>query len=148
MKQTVLKQPPERVRRQVRRRTALCLLAAVLTLTLNLVLVLTVSERTNVLFCRVNIVSDVLLGIFVIWFYSEKVAPLKRLCRLACKPMTDCFGTVSSLSGDTVRYMDMDCHTLTVNDRTLFLPAASLELSEGKAYRFRLVSNIIMEAEQ
>lgn len=148
MKQTVLKQPLACTRRQACVMAALCVSAAVLTLTLNFVLLLTASERTRTIFCVLNIAGDALCGVALIWVCTEKLVPLLTQYRLAKKPMTEYTGTVKTVSEKTVRYLDMDCRTLTVNERKLFLPVAAMELRCGETYRFRLVSNIIMEAEQ
>lgn len=148
MKQTVLNQPLACLRRQLRVKTALCALVIVLTLILNLILVLCVSDRTNSLFCLINIVSDVLCGVLVIWLCSVKISPLRNLYRLAQKPMREMTGTVKALSEHTVRYLDMDCIAVTLDDRQLFLPVDSMRLQANQTYRFRLVSNLIMEAEQ
>lgn len=148
MKQTVLKQPVKTVKRSLFVKTALCILAVVLTLACNLVLALTASDGTNALFCFLNIITDIVCGIFVIWFVSVKILPERVLCRFAEKPMTEYSGEVREQSEKTVRYMDMDCYELAVNDRKLFLPVSSARLQTGETYRFRLVSNVIMEAER
>lgn len=148
MKQTVLKQPLNAVKRSLSVKTAFCILAVVLTLACNLVLVLTASDGTNALFCFLNIITDIVCGIFAVWFVSVKILPQRVLCRFAEKPMTEYTGEVREQSEKTVRYMDLDCYELAVSDRKLFLPASPVRLQTGESYRFRLVSNVIMEAER
>lgn len=147
MKQTVLKKPLPAVRKSLNCKTALCIFAVALTLGFNLFLVFTASRSTATIFCILNIVSDVLCGVFLILFLDLKLLPERVLCRFAAMPMTEYSGTVKRRSAQSVRYMDMDCYEVQVDGRTLFLPAC-MELNQGERYRFRLVSNVIMEAEQ
>lgn len=147
MKQTVLKKPLPAVRKAQKCKTALCILAVILTLGFNLALVFTASRSTATLFCILNIVSDVLCGVFLIYYLYTRLLPERVLCRFAGMPMTDYAGVIESLPAQSVRYMDMDCYEVQVNDRTLFLPVC-MDLKPGEAYCFRLASNVIMEAEQ
>lgn len=148
MKQTVLKRSIQSSRKRLSAWMAICALLILLTLAFNLLLVLTVSDETNSLYQWLNIASDAVCGVLVIGMITVKILPGQNLLHLAEKPVTYFEGTVSALSDRPIRYMDMDCYELTVKDRKLFLPVSSVQIRKNEAYRFALVSNLIMEAEQ
>lgn len=148
MKQTILGKPAQAFQQTLRMRTVVCIALVVLTAAINLVCVLARTETNHTLMLWVNILTDILCGFFVLSFAGFRILPQRRLYALFRKEGVSVDGTVSRISNSTTRHMDMDCLEVTADSRRLFLPAGTITLSEGEAYTFRIVSNVIVEAWQ
>lgn len=148
MKQTLLNRQPEAFRRKLRLLEALCVCLAAATAGLNLLLALTYTETTRTAFLLVNILTDALCGAAVVTVCGLLIRPGKKLLSLAAQDGSAFSGTVESVSGGTLRYLDMDCFTVSADGRKLFLPENTICLEQGAFYRFTTVSNVITEAER
>lgn len=147
MKQTVLGLSAHSYKKRLDRRIGLCIAVFVLTVGLNLLFTALRTDSNHTLMLILNITADVLCGFLLLYTWDMHILPDLRLFRLFCRNRELLSGTVSEISQDTQRYMDIDCYTVTVDDRRVFLPAGTLKL-QNSACTLSLVSNIIVEAEQ
>lgn len=148
MKQTILMDNPAVFEKTLRRRIQLSFFVALLTLCLNVVLTLLRTDANHTFMLIANIALDILCGLFLLPLITLRILPQKKLLNLTRQEKECLQATVSEISGHIQRYMDMDCLTVTTENRTLFLPVNTLTLQKGTVYRFCLVQNIIVEAEQ
>lgn len=147
MKQSVLGMSAQAYRTQLHIRTGLCFAAGLLTLGLNLLLTALRTDSNHTWLLIANIAADILCLWGILYATEQHILPKWRLYKLFARPREQLTGTVTHISAQTRRYMDMDCHPVTVEDRQVFLPAGSLALKQ-EVYTFSLVSNVIMEAAQ
>ena len=71
----------------------------------------------------------------------------QNLLRLTKHRFSTYYGTVQSVFVVSIRYMDLDCMEVQVDERRLYIPVGTILLTSGNTYRFHLVSHIITEAE-
>lgn len=147
MKQTILMDNPIRFEKILQRRIWLAVSISLLTLGLNVILTLLRTDANHIWILIVNILTDILCGLFVLPFVTLRILPQRKLLKLTHWEKECLQVTVSAISQHSQRYMDIDCLTVTTENRTLFLPVNTLQLQTGTAYRFMLVQNIIVEAE-
>lgn len=149
MKQTILSGRSVRsVRTTLTLRIALCALLSALTLGLNVYSLLTFNDTTCGPYLAGTIISDILCGTFLVFYSGMFLLPQHRLYRLACHKANVVCGTVQRVSSNTVRYLDMDCLTVTLDTQQLFLPVHTMTLQEGTTYQLRAVAKVIVEVEQ
>lgn len=148
MNQTVLGRSPAAFKQQLDRLVLRCAVLGAAAVGLNILFTACRTEQNHTLMLVLNILTDVLAGIYILYTADVQILPKSRLYRLACRETELLRGTVSSISTDTIRYMNIDCHTVTLDSRRLFLPAGTICLEENKACFCRVAANIILEAEQ
>lgn len=148
MKQTILGMPPALYRQKLRQRSFLCIAVATGTLALNILFTALRTDSNHNLMLFLNIAADISAGLFLLPFISLRILPQKRLLQLTQQVSETLRITIAEISPLPQRYMDMDCYQISGDTRTLFLPANTLELTEGSTYTLSLVSNIIVEASQ
>ena len=148
MKQTILGMPPALYRQKLRQRSFLCIAVATGTLALNILFTALRTDSNHNLMLFLNIVADILAGLFLLPFISLRILPQKRLLRLTQQVSETLRITIAEISPLPQRYMDLDCYPVSGDSRTLFLPANTLVLKERNTYTLSLVSNIIVEASQ
>lgn len=147
MKQSVLMPSSWQYREKLKGRKLLCLLTAVVMVGLNVLFTCLRTEKNHALMLIANILTDSLGGCFLVYFIQERILSQEKLYRLTVKPKQTVSGTVSCVSGNTVRYMGMDCLEVTVDDRILFLPANTITLKTRDTGAFSVVSGVIVEVE-
>lgn len=148
MKQTILGMPPALYRQKLRQRSFLCIAVATGTLALNILFTALRTDSNHNLMLFLNIVADILAGLFLLPFISLRILPQKRLLQLTQQVSETLRITIAEISPLPQRYMDMDCYQISSDTRTLFLPADTLVLTERNTYTLSLASNIIVEASQ
>ena len=147
MKQSVLGMSAHAFRKKLHNRIRLCVAAALLTVGLNLLLMALRTDATHNLMLVANITTDILCGLFVLYQTERYILPKIRLYKLFARPRETLTGSVTQISTQVQRYMDLDCYAVTVDSRKVFLPAGTLELKQ-QTYTLFLVSNIIVEVSQ
>ena len=147
MTQSVLGRSAHSYKKRLDLHIGLCIAGLVLTIGLNILFTTLRTDSNHTLMLILNIAADVLCGFLLLYAWQMHILPGLRLYRLFCRNRELLSGTVTEISHDTQRYMDIDCHTVTVDGRRVFLPTDTLCLLPAK-YTFSLVSNIIVEAEQ
>lgn len=148
MKQTILGMPPALYRQKLRQRSFLCIAVATGTLALNILFTALRTDSNHNLMLFLNIVADILAGLFLLPFISLRILPQKRLLQLTQQVSETLRITIAEISPLPQRYMDMDCYPVSGDRRTLFLPVNTLVLTEQNTYTLSVVSNIIVEASQ
>lgn len=147
MKQSVLGQSARSYKKKLHQHIGLCIAGLMLTVGLNILFTSLRTERNHTLMLILNIAADVVCGFLLLYAFQVHLFPALRLYKLFCRNREQLTGKVTGISQTTQRYMDMDCYTVTVNDRRVFLPAGTMSIQPAE-YTFFLVSNIIVEAEQ
>lgn len=147
MTRSVLGQSAHSYKKRLDLRIGLCIAVFVLTVGLNILFTVLRTDSNHTLMLILNIAADVLCGFLLLYTWDMHILPGLRLYRLFCRNRELLSGTVTEISQDTQRYMDIDCHTVTVDNRRVFLPAGTLNIQKA-ACTLSLVSNIIVEAEQ
>lgn len=147
MKQSILGQSARSYQKRIHWRIGLCIAAFLLTVGLNVLFTALRTDSNHTLMLLVNIASDILCGIFLLYSWDMLILPKLRLYRLFCRNRELLSGTVTEISRNPQRYMDIDCYAVTVDSRRVFLPAGTIALQQERC-TLSLVSNIIVEAEQ
>lgn len=147
MKQSILGQAAHTYKKQLHRRIGLCMVAALVTFGLNLLLVALHTDANHGIFLALNIGADILCGIFVLYYVEMHIRPQRKLYKLFIRQRQLLTGTVDSVSPQVQRYLDLDCYAVTINERKVFLPANTIKLEPGSC-TLSLVSNVIVEVEQ
>lgn len=147
MKRSVLGLSPARYRKKLFARFIGCGLLAGLTLGINILLFSLRTDKTHMAFLLINILSDILCGCFLVYVLTAKLAPMLQLYRLSCRPLSSVSGTVSAIGDRPIRYMDLDCFSVCVGQRQLFLPVGTLCLTVGKCYTLSVTASLIVEVE-
>ncbi|MBQ8757168.1 MAG: hypothetical protein IJZ48_02860 [Oscillospiraceae bacterium] len=104
------------------------------------------NNHNLMLFC--NIATDILGGSFIIARLSFCVFPQRKLLKLYDTASLEETGTVTALDEAITHYVGVDCILVSTQDRRLFLPADTIELSVGKTYLFRLKGKLIVEVQE
>ena len=86
MKQTILGMPPALYRQKLRQRSFLCIAVATGTLALNILFTALRTDSNHNLMLFLNIVADILAGLFLLPFISLRILPQKRLLQLTQQP--------------------------------------------------------------
>lgn len=148
MKHSILTDDPIRFEKSLRSRITLAIVLTAATLCLNVLLTILRTDENHTYMLIANIALDILCGLFLLPFITLRILPQRKLLKLTQRGKETVQATVLALSDNSQRYMDMDCLTVSTENRTLFLPIHTIRLQTGTAYRFMLVQNIIVEAEQ
>ena len=129
-------------------RSCLCIALALLTAGLNVFLLLTYTEEKYTLHLWLNILSDIFCGIIIIAYSSFRIFPARQLLQLTRRKTVPVSGIVQQISDTTTRYLNLDCREVILDSHCLYLPVRTIQLKTGEFYRFRIASNIIVEAEE
>ena len=146
MNQTILTPSPQAFQQFFRRRALLCGLLAAGTLGFNILLLCLRTDENHTWMLIFNILTDIACGCFLVDQLSRVLLPKWKLLQLSRRRQDSLEGTVLNISETVTRYMDMDCLTVTLENRKLFLPCDTISLREQERYRFSIASNIILEA--
>ena len=147
MKQTVWGDSPARFRQTLKKRIILCIGIGLFTLGLNILCALLRTDENHTLMLMLNILTDSLCGCFLVFYISIYIAPASKLSALQSRRKEVFRGTVVKIDPTLTRYMDLDCITVTVEGKKLFLPANTMVIAENTQYTFGVASNILVEAE-
>lgn len=147
MKQSVLGMSPHSYQKQIHRHIGICIAVLIFTLGLNILLTALRTDRNHTLMLIGNIAADILCGFFLLYHTELHIRPKLRIYRLFNRQKEQFTGTITHISQQPVRYMDIDCYTVTADGRKVFLPAGTLELKQ-ETYTLFLVSNVIVEVAQ
>lgn len=146
MKQTIIGVPLSQYEKMLRYRTGLCILVAAGTIGLNILFTALRTDSNHTIMLILNIVSDILCGLFLLPFVSLRILPQRKLLKLMRREKEVIRVTVHQVSPTSQRYMDIDCHVVTGENRRFFLPVGTIALQEQAEYSLSLVQNIIVEA--
>lgn len=147
MKQSILTPSPSAFRYAFRRSIVLCAVLAGAAIGLNILFLCLRTDKNHYLMLVLNILTDIACGCFLVDHIHRIILPKWKLLQLTRRRQETIQGTVLHISQEITRYMDIDCLTVTVDSRRLFLPAHTMTLQEQACYRFSVASNILVEAE-
>ena len=147
MTQSILGQSARSYKKRLNLYIGFCIAGLALTMGLNILFTSLRTDSNHTWMLILNICADVLCGFLLLYAWQMHILPGLRLYRLFCRNREQVSGTVTSISQSTQRYMDLDCYTVTLDDRRVFLPVGTMCI-EPAEYTLFLVSNIIVEAEQ
>lgn len=132
-------------RTQLKNRTYFAIALAVVILACNVVCVFLSNENNQKIFLWANIVSDIAVGIFLVWYISAKIIPERKALRLFKNEKETFGGVVQSFSSETLRYADFDCFPVEISDKTYYIvDNGALTFEVGKTYAFQTVSKIVV----
>lgn len=147
MTQDLLGTSPTAYQQMLFRRVLMCVCSILFTLCLNLFLLSFFDKWNRQLLFFLNVITDILCGCALIAYVELRILPQQKLLRLAKHRSSTYYGTIQAVSDVPCRYMDLDCLEVQVDERRLYVPAGTILLTSGNAYRFHLVSHIITEVE-
>lgn len=145
MKRSVLGNSPARYPKSLRLRFIGCGLLLALTLVGNVLLYSLRTAENHTIFLLINIISDILCGCFLVYAMTARLLPMLQLYRLTCRPRSTVEGMVTAIGSQPMRYMDLDCLSVSVGQRQLFLPSGTLSLNVGSHYVLSVTANLIVE---
>lgn len=145
MQQTVMGKNSEAAQKEIRRKIWLCIAIGCACLAVNIVLLILYNYKYHNLFLALNIVVDV-LGCWIIFAYvSLNILPKKRLYELLTQPAEELSGTVDDISEETQKICKLDCKSVKLGGRTVFLPCeGKICVEMGKQLKLYVVSNIVI----
>ena len=147
MTQNILGMSPTAYQQMLFRRVFMCVCSILFTLCLNLFFLSFFDKWNRQLLFFLNVVTDILCGCALIAYVELRILPQQKLLRLTKHRFSTYYGTVQSVSGVSIRYMDLECLEVQVDVRRLYIPVGTILLTSGNTYRFHLVSHIITEVE-
>lgn len=148
MKYSVLNKPLGECAFEIKKNKLLCILMIVLALALNIAFTLSTTDSTLNLFKILNIAVDIAVGITVYTFYIVKIQPRVRLLRLCARERSVISGVVDEIDTKIQTHLSVDCISVRIGERVLFLPVDSIELSVGESISAYYTSNVIVEVEK
>lgn len=148
MKISVLNKPLGECAFELRIKKWACILMIVLALALNLVFTLSTTDSTLNLFKILNIAVDIVIGVAVYTFYILKIQPRSRLLMLCAREKNVISGVVDEIDTTVQTHLSVDCISVKIGERVLFLPRDSIELTVGESISAYYTSNIIVEVEK
>lgn len=145
MKQTVFGTDRAAFQKKLRTNILLCavVLCAIVFVHVICTCLRTADNHTAMLIA--NIAADIIGGSFLVARLSICVFPQQKLLRLYDIANQGMTGQVLEIGNSIIHYVGVDCYEVCLENRHLFLPADTMELSVGEHYRFRLKGNLIVE---
>ena len=148
MKYNVLKKSEDLARRELKWNERICGTTIAVAVILNVLFTLITNDSTMTFFLVVNIVIDVVVGVFSYTFYLAKIHTQKKLIALFDKRQETITGCVEKIGSDICTHLSVECFEVTLDSRIVFLPIESIELSCGESIVARCSSNVIIEVEK
>lgn len=150
MEYSVLGTEKQQYAQRIKRRIALCIAAACAAAILNVLFTAMRNENTHTVLLWSNILLDILVGWFLIFYISIFIVPQRRLLNLYNGQRSMFQGTVLEITQQTQRIRHLDCVCVTIcggeDERKFFLPSSTpLKLSPGEKVEISAVTNIIVE---
>lgn len=122
-----------------------CVISALLTAAINIACLALRGDENHYWMLLVNLISDWLCGVFLVYFISCYVQPRKELYRLSCKRREEIWGVVDKVELQPVRYERINCVTVHMGERQLFAPEGISLPKEGESAGFSVAGNVILE---
>lgn len=153
MKSTILGVPVEQYKKKINTDIVLITVLGIITVAVNILLTVFVSENTLIAFLFVNILLDIIVFCFIYFWISVRILPYKKLYKIAIRSSIgeSLKGEVVSVTEQTETVNGLECYELTLNAkgiRKIFIA------KEGAIYKdlsgiveLKMVDNIVVEAE-
>lgn len=125
-----------------------CAIPAVLTAAVNILCLILRTDENHNWMLFVNVLTDWLCGVFLVYFISCYVLPRKELYRLSRRRREEIQGVIDKLEMQPVRYERLTCVVVHIGQRQLFVPKGMSLPQAGKTAAFSVAGNVILEVRQ
>lgn len=122
-----------------------CIIPVMLTAAINIACLLLRTDENHLWMLLVNLISDWVCGLFLVYFVSCYAQPRKELYRLSRRRREEIQGTIDRIEVQPIRYERMNCVTVYVGQRQLFAPEEIPLPQEGETAVFCVAGNVILE---
>lgn len=127
------------------RAVACCIIPAALTVAIHVLCLALRTDENHFWMLVINVLTDWLCGVFLVYFISCHVQPQKELYRLSCRRREKVRGIIEKVDRQTVRYERLTCVAVYIGQRQLFAPEGMSLPQEGETAVFSVASNVILE---
>lgn len=148
MRYSILGMPLELLEARLKKRRALCVVAASAALALNILFLCLSDYKNGPIFAILNIFVDIVAGIFVCTYYFLKIENQARLIGFYRAPWDTVSGVVESVGNEKITYMGAECFEVRIGSRVLLLPASTVMISPGERLVAHFSSGVIVEVER
>lgn len=147
MTQTVFGTDRAVFQKHLRRNILFCIVVFCAIVVIHMVCTALHTEQNHTVMLIANIAADIIGGSFLIARLSMCIFPQQKLLRLYDQSNQETTGQILAIGSDITHYIGVDCYEVSLENRRLFLPAHTMELTAGQLYRFRLKGNLIVEVD-
>ena len=148
MRYNVLNKSEDQARSDLKKHKTLCIMIGVIVLAINILLTLFTTDATFTAFLIINILIDIVAGVYIFTYYLANIRTQKKLIAIFSKTKEEIKGTIEDISSDTLTHLSIDCVKVKVSERILFLPIGTIELTCGENIIAYCSSNVIVEVEK
>lgn len=122
-----------------------CVLLAALTAVINIVCLILRTDANHNYMLMINLMTDWICGVFLVYYTSCYVLPRKELYRLSRRRREKIQGVIDRIEQQSVRYERLTCVTVYIGQRQLFAPAGLTLPKVGENAAFSVAGNMILE---
>lgn len=122
-----------------------CVIPVVLTVAVNVLCLALRNDENHFMMLLVNVLTDWLCGVFLVYFVSCYVLPRKELYRLSRRRREKIQGVIEKIEQQPVRYERITCIAVYIGQRQLFVPEGMSLPQEGETAVFSVAGNVILE---
>lgn len=122
-----------------------CIVPAALTVTINILCLILRTDGNHNWMLMVNLLTDWLCGMFLVYYTSCYVAPRKELYRLSCRQKEELQGVIDKVDEQLVRYERLTCVAVHVGKRQVFAPEGLKIPEVGELVTLSVAGNVILE---
>ena len=148
MKYNVLGKTSEHAIIELRKNTAICVICAVLAVFVNVTFTVASDEQTRTLFLYLNILVDVVAGAFIYTCFFARIRTQKKLMCLYMREKEIIRGRVDEIYEEEITHLAIECFTVKIGGRMLFLPINTIQLAVGEEIAAYYSANVIVEVEK
>lgn len=127
------------------RAVAWCIVPTVLTLAMNIVCLAVRTDQNHSWMLIVNVLTDWLCGLFLVYYISCYVSPKKELYRLSRRRRETIRGVIDKIELQPIRYERITCIAVYIGQRQLFVPEGIPLPKEGENAVFSVAGNVVLE---
>ena len=122
-----------------------CVILVVLTVAVNVLCLALRNDENHFMMLLVNVLTDWLCGVFLVYFTSCHVQPKKELYRLSRRRREKIQGVIDRIEQQSVRYERLNCVAVYIGQRQLFAPVGLPLPKVGENAAFSVAGNVILE---
>ena len=148
MRYSILNKSEKDACSELKKHKTVCILIGVIVLAINILLTSFTSDATFTVFLIINILIDIVAGVYIFTYYLANIRTQKKLIAMFSKTKEEIKGTIEDISSDTLTHLSIDCLKVKISDRILFLPVGTIELTCGENIVANCSSNVIVEVEK
>ena len=122
-----------------------CVIPAALTAVINIVCLILRTDANHNYMLMINLMTDWICGVFLVYYTSCYVLPRKELYRLSRRRREEIQGVIDKIEEQPVRYERLSCVAVHIGQRQLFAPAGLILPKAGENAAFSVAGNVILE---